>query len=154
MMNFCEHRYKHLVTGWTVRSLNPGKGKIFLFSPRRPYELWDLHSLLFIGSFRGLKLPGREVNHLRPSNAKVTNEWSCTSAFLFVCPRSMDRGGLTHYVYRCSFVTLHSKPSKVPWTAQDSRTPVPVCIEADGWIFENLLWTIANLSLLCKIIPI
>ena len=50
-----------------VRNLNPNRGKRYLFSPRRPYHLWDLHCLLFSVSFRGVKLPGREVNHLDSS---------------------------------------------------------------------------------------
>jgi hypothetical protein len=39
VMGFYEHGNKLLATGWTVRKLNPGRGKRYLFSPRRPYLL-------------------------------------------------------------------------------------------------------------------
>jgi hypothetical protein len=33
-----------------------------------------------MGSFSGVKLPGRETNHSPPSNAEVKNTWSYISA--------------------------------------------------------------------------
>jgi hypothetical protein len=63
---FCEHG-NLLVTVWTVRNLSHGRGKRFLFSPRRsipalrpsqPSVQWVLP--------RGVKMPGRQVNRLPP----------------------------------------------------------------------------------------
>jgi len=54
----------------------------FLFS-KSPHQPLVLPSLLFNGylaSFPVVKWVGHEVDHSHPSNAKVKNEWSCTSA--------------------------------------------------------------------------
>jgi len=58
---------------------NPGRGKRFLFSSKRPDCLWGPRSFVFDGcwgSFPGAKRHGREVNHSPPSRAEV----GCTCA--------------------------------------------------------------------------
>ena len=60
-----------LATGWTIRGSNPGGDEIFRTRPDRP---WGLLSLLYSGyrvSPRGVKWPGRGVEHPPPSNAEV-----------------------------------------------------------------------------------
>ena len=43
------------------------------------------------------------------------------------------------------------KPEDQPRrTTHDLRTPVAKCTEADGGIFEHLLWTVTNLSFKCN----
>jgi len=42
------------------------------------------------GSFRGIKRPGREIDHSPPSSAEVKNEWSFTSS-LPTYPHSVGR---------------------------------------------------------------
>jgi hypothetical protein len=62
---------------------NPGRGKRFFSSPKRPDQLCDSHGLLFNeywGSFLGVKWPGHEVSHWSQSSGEVENEWSYTSA--------------------------------------------------------------------------
>jgi hypothetical protein len=53
---------QRLATGWTVRGLTPGGGKIFRTRPERP---WDPPSLLYNGYrvFPGGKRPGSCVEH-------------------------------------------------------------------------------------------
>ena len=57
-------------TSWTVRGLNPGCGKKFLSSSKRPHRLW------FPPSLR----PGREADHSSPFGAEVNNK--CTHLHL------------------------------------------------------------------------
>ena len=87
-----------IATEWTMRSSNPGKGKILyiiLFSkspcrPRGPY------SFLFIwhqGSLQGVKRQELDVDHLFPSNAEVK---SCTSVSS-ICLHGMDRDNCTFF---------------------------------------------------------
>ena len=76
-------------------SLYHGKDKWFISSPNRPDWLRGPPDLLFSG-YRvyvlGVKLPGRAVEHSRPSSAEVKNYYSnCTSA-LSVCLGAVDRG--------------------------------------------------------------
>jgi hypothetical protein len=72
-----QSRCSNLATGWTVRGSNPGRGKIFFSSPKRPDGLWGPPSLLFNGYrgfFPGVKRPGRQINHSPPSSAEIKNE--------------------------------------------------------------------------------
>jgi hypothetical protein len=60
---------------------NPGRDKIFFFSPKWPDRLWD-PSLLFNGyraSSPEVKWPGSKVDHSPPSRVEAKNEWSYTS---------------------------------------------------------------------------
>ena len=77
----------------TCRSSSPGRGKLFFSPPKIPDRFWGPPSLLFNGyrgSFPGVKLPMRDVDHLRPSGAKTESEWSCTST-PSICLHGMDR---------------------------------------------------------------
>jgi hypothetical protein len=79
--------------------LNPGRGKRFFSSPNRADWLCGPPSILFSGyqgSFLGLKRPGREVNHLPESSAKVKKEWSYTSAPA-ICLRGVHREDFTQH---------------------------------------------------------
>jgi len=55
--------------------------------------------------FSGVELPGHEVDHLSPSSAKVTNEWTCNSA-VPVCPPSVDRDNFTFTLRMHLFVVM------------------------------------------------
>jgi hypothetical protein len=44
--------------------------KRFFSSPRRPDRLWA-HPIYTGGSFLGVKRPGREYDHSRPSSAQI-----------------------------------------------------------------------------------
>ena len=60
------------------------KCKRFFPPPKRPDQLGVASSLLlnwYQVCFLGMKWPGLEFNHSRPSSAKVKNKWSCTSSF-------------------------------------------------------------------------
>jgi hypothetical protein len=50
---------------------------IFPFSPSRPDRFWDPPNLLYNGYRRifprGVKLPGREADHLLPTSTEVKN---------------------------------------------------------------------------------
>jgi len=59
---------QRLATGWTVRGSNSGGSEIFCTGPDRP---WSPPSLLYNGSFPGLKRPVRGVDHPPPSSAEV-----------------------------------------------------------------------------------
>jgi len=70
--------------GWTVRGLNPGRGKNFFSSPNRPERLQvslGLHFSGYWGSFLGVKWPGHKFNHSHGSSAEIKNEWSYTTTF-------------------------------------------------------------------------
>ena len=67
-----------MVTGWTVRGLNHGSGKISVSSPKRPNRLCGPHNLIinaFRRSFLRVKRPKREVNNSPPSSLEVKNKW-------------------------------------------------------------------------------
>jgi len=64
-------------TCWTVWGSNPVTGKRFSSSPNRPDRVWGPPGLLFNGyriSFREVKRPARELNHIPPFSAEVKNE--------------------------------------------------------------------------------
>jgi len=55
-----------IMTGWTVRGSNFGRGYIFYLLQNHPYRPWDPPILLFKGYrglSRGVKRPGREVDY-------------------------------------------------------------------------------------------
>jgi hypothetical protein len=57
-------RYSDSAAGWTVRALNPGRGKRFFCFPKYPDRLWGQSSLLlnaYWGYIPGLNWPGREL---------------------------------------------------------------------------------------------
>jgi hypothetical protein len=57
-----------------IRGLNPGRGKWFFCSPKRPDRLGGPPSLLcngYRGIFSGVKWPGREADHLTPCSAPL-----------------------------------------------------------------------------------
>ena len=70
---------QRLATGWTVRGLNPGGGKILRTRPDRP---WGPSSLLYNG-YRvfpgGKERPGRDADPSPPSSAVVKKGQSYTS---------------------------------------------------------------------------
>ena len=107
-VHLCQKISQPLSSSGVVVTLNPqqsgrsglyhGKDKWFFSSPNRPDWLRGPPDLLFSG-YRGyvlgVKLPGRGVEHSRPSSAEVKNDYSnCTSA-LSVCLRAVDRGSFT-----------------------------------------------------------
>jgi hypothetical protein len=59
-----------LAKGWTVRGSNPCGCEIVRTCPDGP---WDNHASCRVdnGPFRGVKRPGRGVDHLLPSSAEV-----------------------------------------------------------------------------------
>ena len=58
----------HRSSADTVRGSNPGGGEIFHTRTDRP---WGTPSLLYNGSFLGVKRPGLGVDHPPPSRAEV-----------------------------------------------------------------------------------
>jgi hypothetical protein len=78
------NRYIDQDTFWTARGSNPNTFKRFLSPPNRPDRLWSQRSFLF-SWYRGLKRPECEVNHSRPSSAKV-KAWSptCFPPYAFI----------------------------------------------------------------------
>jgi hypothetical protein len=70
----------------------PVGARIFA-SPRRPYSLWGPPNLLsneYLGVFlRGVKRPGHEADHSRPTSPEVKEMWIYTSippyAFMASC---------------------------------------------------------------------
>jgi hypothetical protein len=88
---------------------NPGRGKRFLFSAKRPDMLLGPPSPPCNGYWAilpGVNRLGHEVDHSLPSSAEVRNEWSCTSS----CPTCF------HVVDRDSFIsTLESAQSGIQW---------------------------------------
>jgi hypothetical protein len=73
------------------------KCKRFSSPPKRPDRRWVASSLLsnwYQVCFPGIKRPGREVNHSRPSSAKVKNKGRSTSSFL-LCLYDVDRENFT-----------------------------------------------------------
>jgi hypothetical protein len=76
-------KWRHCVLGssWTVRGLNPCRGKIFTSSPQ--WTVFGTSCLLFSGYrgyLRGLMRPESEVDYSSPSRDVVKNEWSCASS--------------------------------------------------------------------------
>jgi hypothetical protein len=60
--------------GWIVWGLNSGRSKRFYLTQNHPDHDWGPPSLLFNeyqGSFLGVKVLGREVDHSPPSSIKV-----------------------------------------------------------------------------------
>ena len=56
-----------------------GKGQARFTFQRYPDCVWEPHILLLngcLGSFSGVKRPGREVGHLSPTSAELNNVWS------------------------------------------------------------------------------
>ena len=79
---------------------NAGRGKSLFFPPKRPDWLWDPPSLPFNGyggSFPGVKRPGSDANHLRPSCVDVDNEWRYSSASP-VCLHVVDSQKSTFFI--------------------------------------------------------
>jgi len=69
-------------TVWTIRFSNPGKGKTFVSSPKRPDWFWGPNTLPlhgYRGSCAGIYRPWRDTGHSLPSSAKVKNERSYRS---------------------------------------------------------------------------
>jgi hypothetical protein len=62
-----------------LRGSIPGRGKLFLSSPKRPDRHKGPFSLLFSG-YRGRERRLRpEADRSLPCSGKVMNEWNCTS---------------------------------------------------------------------------
>jgi hypothetical protein len=71
-----------MATGWKVRGSNPGKGKRFFSSEKRPNRLWDSSRVLLSGygfSFPTVKRTEREVNKSAPSSFEFKNKLSYIS---------------------------------------------------------------------------
>jgi len=67
-------RYKDYATSLSVRGSNPDKGKTSLFSPKTSglaLGSTEPPVKLAIEPFPGVKRPGREVNHPRPTTAEI-----------------------------------------------------------------------------------
>ena len=106
-----------------VRYSTHGTGKVFYFL-QNVHTSPETHiASCSMGSFPGVKLPGREVHHLSPSFAEVKNEWSNSSAH-HVCLHSVDRESFTVHVYLCS-----NTCSNTPRTACCLRTRVAKCVK-------------------------
>ena len=78
---------------------NPGSGKKFSSSPKRPDPLWGPLSLIFsgyVGSYPWAKLPGCAVGHSSASGAEFRNVWSCTST-PFLCLHGVDKDIVTFF---------------------------------------------------------
>ena len=65
---------------------NLGGGNRFLFSYKSSRWALGCSSL-----FRGVKRPGRDVDHSPPASAEVKHDWSYTSTPC-ICLRDVDRG--------------------------------------------------------------
>jgi hypothetical protein len=68
--------------GWMFMGSNPGRGKRFFSSPKRPDQLWVPSSLLFNeyrDSFSGLRRLEREVDHSPLFSVEVKYKWSYIS---------------------------------------------------------------------------
>ena len=60
-----------LTTGWTVRGSKPGGARFSAPVQTGPWAHPDSYTM-GIGSFPGVKRPGRGVDHPTPSSAEVT----------------------------------------------------------------------------------
>ena len=70
-------RYSDQVVGWMIRVSDSGMDKRCFSSPKPAEELWSSPVFQFNGyrgSFSGVKLLSRKVNHSYPSHAKVKNQ--------------------------------------------------------------------------------
>jgi len=86
LVGFIIRRVSLLILAVAILSFNfpvscchPGRGKRFISSPKHPYWLWSLPSLLFSGywgSSLGLKQPGYEINQQPAASSDVNNESS------------------------------------------------------------------------------
>jgi hypothetical protein len=77
--------------GWSGDRISAGARNFSL------YQLWSRPSVLssrYSRTFPGVKQQGGEADHLPPSSAKVTNEWSSTSA-VYICLHSIYSDSLT-----------------------------------------------------------
>jgi hypothetical protein len=73
-----------------------GATKFYLLQ-KRPYQRCGSPSPLFnayVGSFAGIKRPGRQADHSPPSSAEVKNEWSYTASPP-TCFHGVDRDSFT-----------------------------------------------------------
>jgi hypothetical protein len=61
---------KLLATGWTVRGLNPGR-ETFSAPLMAGPGFHPASNTMSIGSFSGVKRPGRGVDHTPPSSAEI-----------------------------------------------------------------------------------
>ena len=99
----------HTATGWTVRGLN-SSSEMFS-SSKNPDRLWGPSNPLFnfyVGSFLGVKRPGREFDHSSPSSAEVKNEWSYTSAPLRTFMTWAGTALLLYLICVCVCVCTHT----------------------------------------------
>jgi hypothetical protein len=96
--------YHYLVEpDWMLQVSNPGMGKRFsLF--QNVYTGSEAHPVSYSlgnrGYFPRVKRPERDVNHLPPASAAVTNEWS----YIFtspVCLNGVDREKCTFFSIPC-----------------------------------------------------
>jgi len=72
---------------WAVQSSNPGTGKKFFTSPKRPARLWVPTSPLFKGyrgSYQRVKRPESDVNHSHQPSVAVKNEWSLHLCYPYI----------------------------------------------------------------------
>jgi len=87
----CVSRYGDKVWGWISSRIRSSS------SAKRSHLLWTPSSFLvrgIQGSFPGVEWPGRKADLSPSSSAKVTNEWSCTSAPP-ICLHGVDRDVFT-----------------------------------------------------------
>ena len=76
-------------TTWTVRYLNPSRGKRYSFFQNCKARLRDPPNLVLNAyrvSFSVEERPDREVDHSRASSSEVKNKWICTSVPSFLPP--------------------------------------------------------------------
>jgi hypothetical protein len=77
--------YSDQTKGRTVQGSNPGRGKIFFSSPKRPDRLWCPPSILlngYRGSFPGVRRSEGDADRWPPSAAEVKNESSPLPIYL------------------------------------------------------------------------
>jgi len=80
-MNY-EYYYRSVELSPVERKARNLKQKRLLSSPKCPYRLWGLSSLLFSvyqGSFPDLQRLGRKIKPSLPSSAEVQNKWNNAS---------------------------------------------------------------------------
>ena len=96
---FLRQRNRDTVVGIRTRLRDVRSGRLFS-SSHFPDGLRGSPNLLFngcLGSFPGVKLPGRDFDHSPPHCAEVKNEWVCTSA-LPIRLHGFERENSTSYL--------------------------------------------------------
>jgi len=125
--------YNCVIMGWIIRNLNPERGKSFCFlnSDRTGTGTHLMYCWMGTGvTSPTVKRSGPGGDHSSPSRAETKNEWSGTSALLFIPIRktlkvkwSHYRPGVAQRVGRDIALLFHDRGTRSRWAV--SSTPRP-----------------------------